>query len=91
MNTTGVQSFVVASDSGNGGAMAYVEVLKMIEGLEDVNAYQLGDPGWLTTPGIKGDLKNTNSTRKHDRFELRPRGHHDWPVISKLTGQTVCF
>jgi hypothetical protein len=31
----------------------------MIEDLEDVNADQLGDPGWLTTPGIKADLKNT--------------------------------
>jgi HK97 family phage major capsid protein len=59
MNTTGVQSFVVAADSGNGGAMAYIDVLKMIEDLEDVNADQLGDPGWLTTPGIKADLKNT--------------------------------
>ena len=59
MNTTGVQSFIVAADSGNGGAIAYVDVLKMIEDLEDVNADQLGDPGWLTTPGIKADLKNT--------------------------------
>jgi hypothetical protein len=31
----------------------------MIEDLEDVNADQLGDPGWLTTPGIKADLKLT--------------------------------
>ena len=60
MNTTGVQSFVVASDSGNGGTMAYIDVLKMIEDLEDVNADQLGDPGWLTTPSIKSDLKNTS-------------------------------
>jgi HK97 family phage major capsid protein len=59
MNTTGVQSFIVAADSGNGGAIAYVDVLKMLEALEDVNADQLGDPGWLTTPGIKADLKLT--------------------------------
>jgi HK97 family phage major capsid protein len=59
MNTTGVQSFVVASDSGNGGVVAYADVIKMIEDLEDVNADQLGDPGWLTTPGIKSDLKLT--------------------------------
>jgi len=59
MNTTGVQSFVVAADTGNGGVIAYPDVLKMIEALEDVNADQLGDPGWLTTPGIKADLKNT--------------------------------
>jgi len=59
MYTTGVQSFVVAADSGNGGAVAYADVIKMIEDLEDVNADQLGDPGWLTTPGIKSDLKLT--------------------------------
>jgi hypothetical protein len=59
MNTTGVQSFIVASDSGNGGAIAYADVIKMLEDLEDVNADQLGDPGWLTTPGIKADLKLT--------------------------------
>jgi HK97 family phage major capsid protein len=59
MNTTGVQAFVVAADSGNGGTVAYADVIKMIEDLEDVNADQLGDPGWLTTPGIKSDLKLT--------------------------------
>jgi len=59
MNTTGVQSFVVAADSGNGGPVAYADVIKMIEDLEDVNADQLGDPAWLTTPGIKSDLKLT--------------------------------
>jgi HK97 family phage major capsid protein len=59
MNTTGVQAFIVAADSGNGGAIAYVDAVKMIEDLEDVNADQLGDPGWLTTPGIKADLKLT--------------------------------
>jgi HK97 family phage major capsid protein len=59
MNTTGVQAFVVAADSGNGGAVAYADVIKMLEDLEDVNADQLGDPCWLTTPGIKGDLKLT--------------------------------
>jgi hypothetical protein len=59
MNTTGVQAFVLAADSGNGGAVAYADVIKMIEDLEDVNADQLGDPGWLTTPGVKSDLKLT--------------------------------
>jgi HK97 family phage major capsid protein len=57
LNTTGVQAFVLAADSGNGGAIAYVDVIKMLEDLEDVNADQLGDPAWLTTPGIKADLK----------------------------------
>jgi hypothetical protein len=44
MNTTGVQSFVVAADSGNGGVVAYADVIKMLEDLEDANADQLGDP-----------------------------------------------
>jgi HK97 family phage major capsid protein len=60
MNTTGVQSFIDAADSGNGGEMAYIDVLKMIEDLEDTNADQLGDPAWLTTPSIKTLLKNTS-------------------------------
>jgi HK97 family phage major capsid protein len=59
MNTTGVQSFVVAADSGNGGVIAYADVVKMVEELEDVNADQLGDPGWLTAPSIKSTLKLT--------------------------------
>jgi HK97 family phage major capsid protein len=59
MNTTGVQSFVVAADSGNGGVVAYADVIKMLEDLEDANADQLGDPAWLTTPGIKSDLRLT--------------------------------
>ena len=59
MNTTGVQSFVVAADSGNGGEIAYADVIKMIEDLEDVNADQLGSPAWLTAPAIKSLLKLT--------------------------------
>ena len=59
MHTTGVQAFVLAADSGDGGVIAYDDVLKMIEALEEVNADQLGDPGWLTTPGVKADLKLT--------------------------------
>jgi HK97 family phage major capsid protein len=57
MNTTGAQAFVLAGDSGNGAQATYDDVLHMIEDLEDVNADQLGDPGWLTTPGIKSDFK----------------------------------
>jgi HK97 family phage major capsid protein len=59
MNTTGVQAFIVASDSGNGGEIAYADVIKMVEDLEDVNADQLGNPAWLTTPSIKSLLKLT--------------------------------
>jgi HK97 family phage major capsid protein len=57
--TTGVQSFIVAADSGNGGVIGYSDIIKMVEDLEDANADQLGDPAWLTTPGIKSDLKLT--------------------------------
>lgn len=59
MNTTGVQSFIVAADGGNGGEIAYADVIKMIEDLEDVNADQLGSPAWLTAPSIKSLLKLT--------------------------------
>jgi HK97 family phage major capsid protein len=59
MHTTGVQSFVLHGDSGNGAQPDYDDVVHIIEDLEDVNADQLGDPGWLTTPGIKSLLKLT--------------------------------
>src|SRR6185312_4764011 len=59
MSTSGVQSFVVEADTGNGGVPDYTDIVDMIEQLEDVNADQLGDPGWLTTPGIKSRLKLT--------------------------------
>ncbi len=57
MHTTGVQAFVLEGDTGNGANVDYEDIVHMIEALEDVNADQLGDPGWLTTPGIKADLK----------------------------------
>lgn len=59
MHTTGVQSFILAGDSGNGAQPTYDDIVHIIEDLEDVNADQLGDPGWLTTPGIKSLLKLT--------------------------------
>jgi HK97 family phage major capsid protein len=57
--TSGVQSYVAESDSGNGGALAWDDIVIMSEMLEDANADQLGDGGWLTTPGIKSSLKRT--------------------------------
>lgn len=57
MHTTGVQAFVLEGDTGNGSNPDYEDVVHMIEDLEDSNADQLGDPAWLTTPGIKADLK----------------------------------
>src|ERR1035438_240806 len=83
MNTTGVQSFVVAADSGNGGVIAYPDVLKMLEDLEDRNADQLGDPGWLTTPGIKADLKLT--TRLANLIALPV-----WTDDDEVAGYTAC-
>jgi len=59
MNQSGISSFVLAADSGNGGAPTYADVLHMIEALENANADQLGDPGWLTTPAVKAVFKLT--------------------------------
>jgi HK97 family phage major capsid protein len=57
--TSGVQSYVTIADVGNGGALAWDDIVIMSEKLEDANADQLGDGGWLTTPGIKSSLKRT--------------------------------
>ena len=57
--TSGVQSYVVAADAGNGGALAWDDIVKMSALLETANADQLGDGGWLTTPGVKSSLKRT--------------------------------
>jgi len=57
LHTTGVQAFVLDGDTGNGATPDYEDIVHMIEAIEDVNADQLGDPGWLTTPGMKADLK----------------------------------
>jgi len=59
MHTTGVQSFILENDVANGAQPTYSDIVHIIEDLEDVNADQLGDPGWLTTPGIKSLLKLT--------------------------------
>jgi HK97 family phage major capsid protein len=59
LNTSGISSFVLAADAGNGGLPAYADVIHMIEALENSNADQLGDPGWLTTPTVKALLKLT--------------------------------
>lgn len=57
--TSGVQSYVAVADAGNGGALAWEDIVFMSEKLEDANADQLGDGGWLSTPGIKSSLKRT--------------------------------
>lgn len=57
--TSGIQSYVAISDVGNGGALAWDDIVIMSEKLEDANADQLGDGAWLTTPGVKSSLKRT--------------------------------
>lgn len=57
--TSGVQSYVTIADAGNGGALAWDDIIIMSEKLEDANADQLGDGAWLTTPGVKSSLKRT--------------------------------
>jgi HK97 family phage major capsid protein len=57
--TSGVQSYVVESDSANGGAPGWDDIVKMTALLETANADQLGNGGWLTTPGVKSTLKRT--------------------------------
>ncbi len=59
VTTQGVQSYACESDAGNGGALDWNDIVKMTEALEEVNADQLGDGGWLTTPGVKSSLKRT--------------------------------
>lgn len=57
--TSGVQSYVTIADAGNGGVLAWDDIVKMSELLEDANADQLGDGAWLSTPGVKSSLKRT--------------------------------
>jgi HK97 family phage major capsid protein len=60
--TSGVQSYeTIAGVAGghNGGILSWDDIIIMSEKLEDANADQLGDGGWLTTPGIKSSLKRT--------------------------------
>lgn len=59
LTTTGVQSYVDAADVGNGGAMVWADYIAMKKLLEEVNADQLGDPSWLTTPQVKASAKTT--------------------------------
>ena len=59
LHTTGVQSYTVEGDSGNGAKPDWNDITLMEEMLEDVNADQVGDFSWLTTPGIKGLFKRT--------------------------------
>lgn len=57
--TSGIQSYVMISDVGNGGAPAWDDIVIMSQKLEDANADTLGAGAWLTTPGVKSSLKRT--------------------------------
>jgi HK97 family phage major capsid protein len=59
VSTSGIQSYVDVADSGNGGVLSWDDIVIMTEKLEDANADQLGEGGWLTTPGVKSSLKRT--------------------------------
>jgi HK97 family phage major capsid protein len=59
MNTTGVQSYTLAGDTGNGAVPTYVDILAMEELIETANADTLASLGWATTPPIKTKLKQT--------------------------------
>jgi HK97 family phage major capsid protein len=58
-STTGVQSYVMKADAGNGGAISWDDVVIMTQKLEDANADTLGGGAWLATPAIKSSLKRT--------------------------------
>ncbi|MGH9716410.1 MAG: phage major capsid protein [Candidatus Acidiferrales bacterium] len=57
--TSGVQSYVNASDSGTGGLPVWSDIVDMETLLEESNADQLGEGAWLTTPALKAVLKTT--------------------------------
>jgi HK97 family phage major capsid protein len=57
--TSGVQAYVMIADVGNGGTIAWDDVVLMTQKLEDANADQLGTGAWLTTPGLKSRMKRT--------------------------------
>jgi HK97 family phage major capsid protein len=57
--TSGVQTYATLADSGNGGVLTWDDIVETSQKLEDANTDQLGDGGWLTTPGVKSSLKRT--------------------------------
>ena len=59
LHTAGVQAYTVEADAGNGGKPGWNDITLMEELLENANADQIGDFGWLTTPGVKGLFKRT--------------------------------
>ena len=59
LSTSGVQAYTMAADSANGGVPQYSDIIAMQELLEEANADQVGDFGWLTTPGVKAVLRRT--------------------------------
>jgi HK97 family phage major capsid protein len=59
LSTSGVQSFTLKNDAGNGSVVVWDDIVGMEALIEAVNADQVGDPAWLTTPGVKALLKRT--------------------------------
>jgi len=56
-STSGVPTYVMIADAGNGGAPSWDDVVIMTQKLEDANTDQLGEGAWLTTPKCKSKLK----------------------------------
>lgn len=56
-STSGVQTYNMIADAGNGGAPSWDDIVIMTQKLEDANADQLGEGAWLTTPKCKSKLK----------------------------------
>jgi HK97 family phage major capsid protein len=59
LSTSGVQAVTLKNDSGNGSVIVWDDIVDMEALIEDVNADQVGDPAWLTTPSVKAQLKRT--------------------------------
>jgi len=59
LNTTNVQQYVLAGDTGAGAIPTYADIAAMRESVETANADTLAGFGWATTAPIKSLLKKT--------------------------------
>ncbi len=64
MQTPGVPTYILAADSGNGGAPAYADVVGMEDAAGNLNADSEADArmGWLTSPNGRSKLRRTDSS-----------------------------
>lgn len=59
LNTSGVQQYTLAGDTGAGAVPTYADLSAIRELVETANANTLQNFGWATTPPIKSLLKKT--------------------------------